>query len=161
MMMLMDAFQPEGVTRLAVDSIFMMPHLGVLAQVHEAAAEEVFVRDCLIPLGTCVAAVNQGKPGKPCFRYTLTAGDRTHEGVVNVGELALEPLGVGETGFVVAEPAGGIDLGEGRGRTLAAEVEGGVVGVVFDGRGRPLAVPEKGREHAVLRWARALGAYPT
>ena len=26
--MLIDAFQPEGVTRLAVDSIFMMPHLG-------------------------------------------------------------------------------------------------------------------------------------
>ena len=30
-MMMIDAFLPEGVTELAVDSIFMMPQLGVLA----------------------------------------------------------------------------------------------------------------------------------
>ena len=46
----------------------MMPHLGVLAQVHPQAALEVFERDCLIYLGTCVAAKGQGKPGKPCFK---------------------------------------------------------------------------------------------
>ena len=34
MLMMIDAFQPEGITRLAVDSIFMMPQLGVLAQVN-------------------------------------------------------------------------------------------------------------------------------
>ena len=33
-MIMMDGFNPQGVTILAVDSIFMMPHLGVLAQVH-------------------------------------------------------------------------------------------------------------------------------
>ena len=37
-MLLIDAFQPEGFTTLAKDSIFMMPHLGVLAQVHPQAA---------------------------------------------------------------------------------------------------------------------------
>jgi len=31
-MMMIDAFEPQGVTRLAVDSIFMMPQLGVLAR---------------------------------------------------------------------------------------------------------------------------------
>ena len=43
--MLIDAFQPEGITRLAVDSIFMMPHLGVLSSVNEIAATQVFERD--------------------------------------------------------------------------------------------------------------------
>ncbi|MEM7230344.1 MAG: glutamate mutase L, partial [Planctomycetota bacterium] len=62
-MMLIDAFEPEGFTRLAKDSIFMMPHLGVLADVHPAAAVEVFERDCLIELGTCVAPKGEGKPG--------------------------------------------------------------------------------------------------
>ena len=57
MLMMIDAFQPEGVTHLAVDSIFMMPQLGVLAQVNEAAATQVFERDCLIHLGTCIAPV--------------------------------------------------------------------------------------------------------
>jgi len=62
MMMLMDAFQPLGVTELAVDSIFMMPHLGVLSQVNERAAVEVFERDCLVRLGTCIAASPAGQP---------------------------------------------------------------------------------------------------
>ena len=59
--MLIDAFQPEGITRLAVDSIFMMPHLGVLSSVNEIAATQVFERDCLIYLGTCIAPIAQGK----------------------------------------------------------------------------------------------------
>ncbi len=37
-MMLIDGFLPEGITRLAVDSIFMMPQLGVLAEVHERSS---------------------------------------------------------------------------------------------------------------------------
>ncbi|MDZ4121692.1 MAG: glutamate mutase L, partial [Candidatus Cloacimonadaceae bacterium] len=41
-MMLIDAFLPEGITRLAVDSIFMMPHLGVLSEISVKAATEVF-----------------------------------------------------------------------------------------------------------------------
>src|SRR4029078_10258178 len=70
-MMLIDAFEPEGFTALAKDSIFMMPHLGVLAQVNAKASLEVFERDCLIYLGACVAAKATGKPGKPCFRYSI------------------------------------------------------------------------------------------
>jgi len=160
MMMLIDAFGPEGVTRLAVDSIFMMPHLGVLAEIHEAAAVEVFERDCLINLGTCVACLNRGKDGARCFDYRLTAEGRTRRGTVGAGELALEPLGVGQTAELVAQPARDIDLGAGHGRTVEATVQGGVVGVVFDGRGRPLAVPERRRSETLTRWAKALAAYP-
>ena len=58
--MLIDAFQPEGSTRLAVDSSFMMPHLGVLSTVDEQAATEVFERDCLIYQGSCAAPVGEG-----------------------------------------------------------------------------------------------------
>jgi uncharacterized protein (TIGR01319 family) len=54
-LMMIDAFEPEGVTRLAVDSIFMAPHLGVLSTVNPRAATEVFEKDCLIFLGTCIA----------------------------------------------------------------------------------------------------------
>ncbi|MGB2989555.1 MAG: glutamate mutase L, partial [Candidatus Zixiibacteriota bacterium] len=54
-LMLIDGFLPEGITRLAVDSIFMMPQLGVLSTVHAKAATQVFDKDCLIHLGTCIA----------------------------------------------------------------------------------------------------------
>jgi uncharacterized protein (TIGR01319 family) len=161
-MMLIDAFQPEGVTRLAVDSIFMMPHLGVLAQVNEQAAQEVFIRDCLINLGTCVSMVNVARSGAAAFEYTLAAGGQTRSGSLNVGEMRLEPLGVGEQAQLEVRPARGIDLGEGRGHELSTTVHGGVVGVIFDARGRPLTLPQDDNERrrAVESWARALNAYP-
>jgi len=43
-LMMIDAFLPEGITMLTVDSIFMMPQLGVLSTVHEKAATEVSKR---------------------------------------------------------------------------------------------------------------------
>ena len=41
-LMMIDSFYPEGFTKLAVDSIFMMPHLGVLSEVHPEAAKTGF-----------------------------------------------------------------------------------------------------------------------
>jgi len=160
MMMLVDAFQPEGITRICVDSIFMMPHLGVLAEVHEQAATEVFDRDCLIYLGTCVSCLNAPKAGARCFEYTMTVNGETREGAVTFGSLVLEPLDVGQTATVRLTPARSVDLGEGRGRAVEATVYGGVVGVVFDGRGRPLDIPQQNRSDTVTGWAQALGAYP-
>ncbi len=160
MMMLIDAFEPEGVTRVAVDSIFMMPHLGVLAQVHERAAAEVFERDCLIHLGTCISPVNAVKPGTTCLEYRLTVGGETRKGAVPAGDIVLEPLGAGQEAQLAAVPHRSVDLGVGRGKPLETTVYGGVVGVAFDGRGRPLVIPESGRSEVVARWARAFGAYP-
>ena len=61
---LIDSFLPEGITELSVDSIFMMPQLGVLASVHEKAAIEVFNKDCLVRLGTCIAPLGEGELGQ-------------------------------------------------------------------------------------------------
>src|SRR5207248_3979710 len=63
-LMMLDAYQPEGVTLLTVDSIFMMPQLGILSTVLPEAATQVFDRDCLIRLGTVVAPVGTARPGE-------------------------------------------------------------------------------------------------
>ena len=96
--MLIDAFLPECVTELAVDSIFMMPHLGLLSTINARAATEVFEKDCLIRLGTCVAPWGEAKPGQPSFTAKLTLpGGRTETHEIKYGDLVLVPLGVGET----------------------------------------------------------------
>lgn len=161
-LMLMDAFLPEGLTRLAVDSIFMMPQLGVLAQVHPDAARQVFDKDCLIPLGLCVAPVGAGKPGAPCLTLTLEVDGRTEREEVPCGELRVLPLAAGQTATLTAEPARGFDLGAGRGRAVTRPVTGGVVGLIADTRGRPLqwAKTEPERRAQVLNWEKALEAYP-
>ncbi len=161
--MLIDAFEPEGFTTLAKDSIFMMPHLGVLAQVHPKAAMEVFERDCLIYLGTCIAPRGQGKPGKPCFRFHIEGPMLNESGEMAVGELRLLPLGQGETARVTIEPARGFDVGAGPSRRVEREVKGGTVGLMLDARGRPLEVvaERKVSRPLVQRWVEAIDLYPS
>jgi uncharacterized protein (TIGR01319 family) len=160
--MLIDAFEPEGITTLAKDSIFMMPHLGVLAQVHPQAAIEVFERDCLIYLGTCISPKGTGSPGKMCFRYALErkAGG-TEAGEIRVGEMELLALGPGELATIKVEPARGFDCGEGSGKPVQKEIRGGSVGVILDGRGRPLELPKEiqVRHKLLTAWIEALGLY--
>jgi uncharacterized protein (TIGR01319 family) len=160
MLMMIDAFEPEGITRLAVDSIFMMPHLGVLAQVNEAAATEVFERNCLIELGTCVSPLGGSRADGRCFDYRFEEGGRVHEGTVQGGELRLEPLPQGQSAEVLLTPARHVDLGAGPGKPLRGTVHGGVTGIVFDGRGRPLRIPEEDRHRVLAAWNAALDVYP-
>jgi uncharacterized protein (TIGR01319 family) len=160
--MLIDAFEPEGITTLAKDSIFMMPQLGVLAQVHPQAAIEVFERDCLIYLGTCISPKGTGTPGKPCFRYTLERpGNGLESGEIVVGEMRLLSLGPGETATIKVEPARGFDCGAGPGKHVQKEIRGGTVGVILDGRGRPLVLPEDLhlRRKMLTSWIEALDLY--
>jgi hypothetical protein len=162
-MMLIDAFLPEGVTRLGVDSIFMMPQLGVLAEVHPGAATEVFEKDCLIWLGTCVAPRGAGKPGKPMLTVEMKrAGGDTETHEIGFGAMTLVKLGPGETARAKLVPAKGCDVGAGSGRTVEKELHGGVVGLILDGRGRPIGLdpddPERVRK--IRAWTEALAAYP-
>jgi uncharacterized protein (TIGR01319 family) len=160
-MMLVDAFEPEGFTALAKDSIFMMPHLGVLAQVHPQAALEVFERDCLIYLGTCVAAKGPARSGRPCFRFVVRSATLNEEGEMTCGSVRLLRLGEGERATVTVEPDRAFDCGGGPGKRIEREVRGGTVGLLLDARGRPLSVPADraaGRGE-VSRWFSAVGLY--
>ncbi len=164
MLMMIDAFQPEGITHLAVDSIFMMPQLGVLAQVNAEAATHVFERDCLIHLGTCISPIGVGKEGESCLSIEISVPDKpaiTED--VPYGEIRLYPLDIGETASVKLQPSRKFDAGAGRGTLLEAEAMGGVVGLVVDTRGRPLEIPidSTQRVEQLNKWQEALNTYPT
>ena len=160
-MMLIDAFEPEGITRLAKDSIFMMPHLGVLASVHPRAAMEVFERDCLIYLGTCIAPKGLAKPGTPICGYKFSGALRD-SGELRFGDLQRLRLGRGETAQVQLDPARGFDVGAGPGKPLTRAIHGGTAGVILDGRGRPLTLPSDRAtcRETVRRWNKTLEMYP-
>jgi hypothetical protein len=145
-----------------VDSIFMMPQLGVLSTISEQAATEVFYRDCLIPLGPCIAPAGSGRAGSRCATLTMDGPTGRERVEVKVGEMRLLPLAEGERARVTVDPARGFDAGDGPGREVESDVTGGVVGLIVDARGRPLELPEDDEERmdAIRRWERALDAYP-
>jgi len=134
---------------------------------HYEAAREVFERDCIVRVGTCVAPVGIGKEGEPCVRVVGEGFDET----VPFGTIKVLPYH--GTGDVTIEPARGFDVGAGKGKQVVARsfdlnrgnrdkttnmIEGGV-GLIVDARGRPFNVElnSAGRVGKLRGYLEALG----
>ncbi len=164
-LMLIDAFEPEGVTTLAVDSIFMMPQLGVLASIHEEAATQVFERDCLVMLGACIAPVARGKvkAGRSLARVELKLADGAQTFEIEPGSLQRITAALDTKVSARITPAKNVDVGAGPGQARTVELDGGEVGILLDGRGRPIDMPtdSAARIAAIETWSKNLTLYPT
>jgi len=160
--MLIDAFLPEGITELAVDSIFMMPQLGVLATFHPEAATQVFEKDCMIRLGTCIAPCGLAKDGETIAEIKIYLVDKTEKIDVKFGEMYVIPLGVGQKTKVNIKPKKKFDVGYGPGESIEKELYGGVVGIIIDARGRPFTLLEdkSKRIDKLLKWIKTMNLYP-
>jgi hypothetical protein len=160
MRMLIDSFLPEGITQIAVDSIFMMPQLGVLSTIHEKAALEVFHKDCLVKLGSCIAPVGQYKKNQDLFSYSIKNDEKTFEGVLKVGEINLLPLNGTEIKCILT-PQSNVDIGFGKGNEFNGVINGGEVGIILDGRGRDIIFSDSNDERIkqILNWSNISNEY--
>ena len=168
--MLIDSFMPEGITQLAVDSIFMMPQLGVLAHVDKKefgeearkAALEVFHKDCLIRLGTCITPVGRSKAGDVVMtaEFEMPNGEKIEQQLVKDQIIKInapyEPISA------LLKPAKNMDIGAGAGEEVKTDIYGGTVGIIFDCRDRPINIPSdpEKRLESLRSWSRALNEYP-
>jgi uncharacterized protein (TIGR01319 family) len=166
-LMMLDAYQPEGITLLTVDSIFMMPHLGVLSEHLYEAAKEVFERDCIVRVGTSIAPVGTGKVGEPCVKVSGTSTTGTSfEFSVPFGEIRLHPIPEEGLSNFTIEPARNFDVGAGKGKTVTVnavdpkmQMIGGFLGFIIDTRGRPFQVEfnTPGRIQSLLKSLESMG----
>ena len=155
-LMMLDAYLPEGLTMLAVDSIFMMPQLGVLSTILPEAATQVFERDCLIKLGHAIAPIGVAKDGEPCLTVSFKNSGTE---VIPFGQIRVLQMADGQTDEATITPTKGFDVGAGKGKSRTVTVEGGVVGLVIDTRGRPIVLPteQSPRVAKLQEWLRAFG----
>jgi len=163
LLVLTDGFSVEGVTRLFQDSVFMMPHLGVLSTVQEKIAWEIFDKDCLLRLGTVIAPKGTAKTGEDVISVTLEMPDgKTLNEKLRFGEIKRIPLAEGEEAKATITPRRGFNVGAGSGRKLETSIMGGTVGIVIDARGRPLQLPKDDNERMtkLIEWFTALKLYP-
>jgi hypothetical protein len=164
MLILTDAWQPEGITRMFQDSVFMMPHLGVLAStIHKEAAWNIFDKDCLVRLGTCIAPAGTAELGEPVLKVEMTlSGGESLIMELDFGEVKLIPLAEGQEAKAIITPAKLFDMGDGPGTAVERTIMGGVAGVLLDARGRPLHLPEDDvqRKELLIKWFTSLGLYP-
>jgi uncharacterized protein (TIGR01319 family) len=152
-LMMLEGFALEGVTQLAVDSIFMMPHLGVFSSVHPAGAYEIFENDCLVHLGCSVVPVYPPSLTKSCVLAEVFI-DGSKVGEVPSGEVVHMPTqSRGEATIRVQPSRRSIDVGGGAGNVVERRIVLGECGVVCDGRNRPvvLAADSAGIQNKVYR----------
>jgi len=156
-MMMLDALQPLGVTDLVVDSQFLLPHVGALLGREDEAARAILEHEAMVMLGTSVCPVGPAtEAGAVIARVETAAGSYD----VVSGELTVIPLSGTHEGTVI--PRRDFDAGNGRGAPVKTLIRGGAVGLILDGRGRPLTLPQGEAERiAALRtWHKSMSAYP-
>jgi len=154
--MLVDSFLPEGVTQIAVDSIFMMPQLGVLSEVHEKAAVEVFNKDCLVRLGTCIAPIGEKNIDDDILEYSFEFNDKKISGILKYGEIILVDVDyipvkaklILKNNYTI----NGLNEFEG-------DIFGGEVGIMLDGRGRPFDFNSYSKDF-IRNWSIQTNEYP-
>lgn len=147
-LILLDGVEPWGVTSLALDISGNSNLLGAIAVVEPTAAVEVAARDTFLNLGTVIAPLGHGNLGQPALRVKLTRSDGPEiensdfEAEIPYGSIELIPLSPGQKARLEIRPARHFDVGLGQpGRGAVTEVEGGILGVIIDARGRPLRLP--------------------
>ncbi len=162
-LLLLDALEPHGITSFVLDPATLVPMLGTVASVAPDVAAALADVDAVpLVLGPVVSVAGQLADGQVALRAVLEYPDgREHIEDVTAGSLRRLPLGPGEKAHLALYPAAQVDVGLGPGQHARASepVEGGVLGVVVDARGRTLALPQS-RDAAIakqLEWRRALG----
>lgn len=164
-----DGCQPTGVTRVLLDPYGIVTALGDGLVSGRLAPDAPSMADgaasllagsclCVAPL---VQGVNWGKPGrKPILAATVKGawrdGERTWQ--LYRGEIIWVPLPAGRRIELAIRPSPSYNVGRGRGAEWRGEFVAGGMGLILDGRGRPLRLPADETSRTTLRavWASEL-----
>ncbi len=161
-LMLLDALQPVGVTGLALDRVGLLAPTGAVATVNPVAAAQLLARDALVNLGTVVAPVGTAREGEVALTFKIRYEDgRSLEVEVPFGSLEVIPLPARQVATLELRPTRRFDIGLGRkGLPGTTDVEGGVIGIIIDARGRPLPIARDLAEQRekMQRWLWDMGA---
>lgn len=160
-LLLLDALQATGVARIQMDSFGVVAALGSLAYSNPEAVVQVLESSSLETLGTVFSLTGIPTINRPVMNVRIKTSDgQVIKHHVSGGHLWVFPLGIGKTATVDVSVGRGLNMGgKGRVKMLA---EGGTVGLIFDGRGRPLplALDAQGRAAQIPMWISEMTGNP-
>lgn len=176
-LLLLDTFQPVGPTRLLVDAASLLPRLGALAGINSPAALSVLQHDTLVDVGPVLSVTGQGREGETVARVHVQELDRgapSRAYDIRFGTITVAPLAPGQRaevrvsaerkfGIVLPSPAAPAASAPSGRREGSVELSGGVLGLIIDARGRPLAIPDDvtRRQARIMDWLQATDAVPS
>src|SRR5205823_12010002 len=139
-LVLLDALQPRGVTSLVLDRTMLISQLGAVATVAPIAAVQVNENDAVMHrLGTCVVPFGDLPSGQAAIRVGVEySNGRQVTAEVMTGSIEIIPLRLNEQALLTLYPAptAEVALGPGERARAAEEIDGGLIGLIIDARGR-------------------------
>lgn len=153
MMLIADALQPTGITKIMTDPYGVMAMVGAIARTQPDAAVQLLEGGNFIDLGTLVSIDGQPSFDTVVAKITLTTEDNEKiEAELKGGHVVALPV---PRDFVFK-----VDIATRRGYTIGGkrrvslELAGGAAGVVFDARGRNFYPPStvEGRAELLPMW---------
>ncbi len=157
---ILDGLQPLGIFPLILDKHAILPLLGVIAGFNPLLAVQLLESPAFVSLATVVTVRSGTRSGSPLLHAELQYKDgKVSEIEVKQGTIVSLPLRSGETGSLTLKPLRHCSVEEINIFNTPIKVSGGVCGLVFDARGRPIRLPEdRERRYEVLKsWDASLG----
>jgi len=140
---ILDGVQPTGIATVLLDVNRAAPAIGAVAGVKPVAAASSLEAGTLVPLGTVISPIGRAHQGDVIMRIHIAYEDGGElEVEAHYGDIEIWPLLPGQQATLTLKPNRRFDVGLGVGRGGKVKALGGIVGLVFDGRGRPLMLPE-------------------
>jgi hypothetical protein len=160
LLLLLDSIQPVGVSTIILDRNNLLPLLGAASVSNSLLPVQVLESGAFQSLGTVVSVIASANVGSQIVRARLTDENGTETlADVKFGSLEVLPLPTGQSAKLSLQPQRGANVGFGSGRGGTVPVSGGSMGVVIDGRGRPLVLPADGarRQELIEKWLWTVG----
>ena len=158
---LLDGIQPSGITPLIIDKHGLLPILGAIAHQNSVLPVQVMETSAFINLATVINVESKAPDGASIINARLTYDSGNYMDVeVKQGSIATLPLASGEVGTLTLNLMRRTTIDGLIAPDEPLKVHGGVCGVVFDARGRPLPFPKDDAERSerYKRWMFMLGA---
>ncbi|MCB9101488.1 MAG: glutamate mutase L [Anaerolineales bacterium] len=161
-LLLIDGLEPWGVTSLVLDRNGLVDMLGAIAVLDPTAAVKAATHDAFLNLGTVVAPRGHARNGQTAVKVKVVYdSEETYETEVAYNTLEIISLPPGQKAQLEIRPTRQFNIGGQSGRAAKTEVEGGLLGIIVDARGRPLRFPadEEQRQEQLQHWLETLQLY--
>ena len=129
------------------------------AEVNSLVPVQALDSGVLSYLATVVSPVSSASPGAAVLQAKLIKDDGSELAEeINMGDIKLLPLEPGENARLQLRPVQRADVGLGPGRAGEVDVSGSALGIVLDGRGRPLRLAADTAQRCALaqKWLASL-----
>jgi len=159
-LILLDTIQPKGITNLFLDQHGILPVLGSIAVDNPILPIQILEGSSISLLAKVFSIISKAKIGTPILKVRLEFKDGTYlEEQIVKGTISKLPLSAGQIVKLFLEPLSNIDMNQfGRNVDKGFIVQGGLCGVIFDARGRPIQLQKNNTERfdQFLNWYKSM-----